>query len=60
MSSNEEIIPIIDFSLFNTDPAQCAEQIKRASESIGFFYLVNHGIPQQEIDTMFELVGTLR
>ncbi|RUS20491.1 hypothetical protein BC937DRAFT_95092 [Endogone sp. FLAS-F59071] len=55
MSSNEEIIPIIDFSLFNTDPAQCAEHIKRASESIGFFYLVNHGIPQQEIDSMFEL-----
>ncbi|CAG8491603.1 13889_t:CDS:2 [Gigaspora margarita] len=40
-------IPIIDFSLFEEDPLNCSKQIRTASESIGFFFLKNHGIEQK-------------
>ena len=52
-------IPVIDFSLFETNPRQCAEEIREASERIGFFYLCNHGIPQEHIDGVFEQVRAL-
>ncbi|KAG0362369.1 hypothetical protein BC939DRAFT_456610 [Gamsiella multidivaricata] len=61
MSSNQQLdtsatvtIPVIDFSLFTSDPAECARQVGEASQHIGFFYLKNHGIPQDLIDRMFE------
>ncbi|CAG8531282.1 14891_t:CDS:10 [Funneliformis caledonium] len=48
-----EQIPIIDFSLF--DQIDCSKEIKRASETIGFFYLKNHGISQDEAKEFFDL-----
>ncbi|CAG8465242.1 9241_t:CDS:2, partial [Dentiscutata heterogama] len=47
-------IPIIDFSLFEEDSSNCSKQIKSASESIGFFFLKNHGIEREIIDDMFK------
>src|SRR4051794_25472923 len=52
-----EQIPIIDFSLFDTDQVSCSKEIKNASETIGFFYLKNHGIPQDTVDKMFTYVN---
>ncbi|KAF9194144.1 hypothetical protein BGZ50_006623 [Haplosporangium sp. Z 11] len=49
----EVTIPVIDFSLFTSDPKECARQVGEASQNIGFFYLRNHGISQDLIDRMF-------
>ncbi|KAF9970733.1 hypothetical protein BGZ73_006500 [Actinomortierella ambigua] len=48
-----EFIPVVDFSLFHTDPEECARQIGVASQGVGFFYLKNHGVDQDMIDRMF-------
>ena len=51
-------IPVIDIScLFTNDVSEMrstADQIKSACERIGFFYIVNHGVPQQIVDNAFE------
>ena len=54
--TNMEQIPVIDFGKFDSDPVAVAAAIREACESIGFFFLKNVGIPQAEIDGMFELV----
>ncbi|CAG8653292.1 14771_t:CDS:2 [Racocetra fulgida] len=43
-------IPIIDFSLFETNQSLCAQQIKLACENLGFFYLKNHGFDEKDIE----------
>lgn len=50
-------IPVIDFALFDSDPAAVAAEVRAACESIGFLYLTNFGIPQAEIDQAFSLVS---
>jgi isopenicillin N synthase-like dioxygenase len=49
-------IPVIDFGKFDSDPVAVAAAIRDACECIGFLFLKNVGIPQTEIDGMFELV----
>ena len=50
-------IPIIDFSgAYSSDLNACkvvAENIRKASVEMGFFYIRNHGIPQTLIDQVF-------
>lgn len=53
---NMEQIPVIDFGKFDSDPVAVAAAVRDACESIGFFFLKNVGIPQAEVDGMFELV----
>ncbi|GJJ79101.1 hypothetical protein EMPS_11460 [Entomortierella parvispora] len=47
-------IPVIDFSLFKSDPVECARHVLEASQNIGFFYLKNHGVSQDLIAEMFD------
>jgi isopenicillin N synthase-like dioxygenase len=48
-------IPVIDFAPFcdGSGAQQVADAIREASESIGFFYLKNHGLPQSTLDAAF-------
>ncbi|CAG8742291.1 27360_t:CDS:2 [Dentiscutata erythropus] len=46
-------IPIIDFSLFETNRPLCAQQIKLACENLGFFYLKNHGFNEKDVEDTF-------
>lgn len=50
-------IPIIDFGPFlngsAAERAAVAAKIGKACEEVGFFYLANHGIPQELIDATF-------
>lgn len=50
-------IPVIDFSLFDTDPTQCAQLILDAAKNVGFFYLRNFGIDKGQVQAMFEMVS---
>ena len=47
-------IPVIDLSSLNSGKLQdrlaLASEIKAASVNTGFFYVKNHGVPQQTID----------
>ena len=47
-------IPIIDFAGVRAGDPQAlrrvAQQIREACTTIGFFYIVNHGVPQASID----------
>jgi isopenicillin N synthase-like dioxygenase len=45
-------IPIVDFS---RPEAELASEIDRICRDIGFFVLVNHGVPQSTIDRLHEL-----
>ena len=51
-----ESIPIVDFAHFKSDPKKVAQDVFGACKSIGFFYMINHAIPQEDIDKAFELV----
>lgn len=51
-------IPLIDVSALvaGDDPAETArvaDELTRAAEGIGFFYVINHGVPQDLIDRVF-------
>ncbi|CAO3674502.1 hypothetical protein G6F70_004754 [Rhizopus microsporus] len=48
-------IPIVDFAKFEENPNKAAQQVFDACKSIGFFYIINHNIPQRDIDKAFEL-----
>ena len=52
-----EEIPIIDFGPMNGDDeaakASVGESVRKACTEIGFFYAVNHGMPQKIIDDTF-------
>ena len=52
-----EEIPLIDFAPFTSDSsngkARVAIAIASACETVGFFYLRNHGVPQSKIDATF-------
>lgn len=47
-------IPQIDLTDFERRKAEIADQLWEASTRIGFFQLVNHDIPQAQIDEAFE------
>ncbi|KAG2196996.1 hypothetical protein INT47_006943 [Mucor saturninus] len=50
-----ETIPIVDFADYKTNPNKVAQDVLQACKSIGFFYMINHDLPQQDIDRAFEL-----
>jgi hypothetical protein len=52
-----ESIPIVDFKDFKTNPKKVAQDVFEACKSIGFFYMINHDLPQADIDRAFELVS---
>jgi isopenicillin N synthase-like dioxygenase len=47
----------IDMGHFDARKAEIAEQIWQASTEVGFFQLVNHGIPQEQVDEAFEMTA---
>ena len=55
MSTNE--VPVIDIAPFlsGRDRAGVVAQIKKASEGIGFFSIVGHGVPEELIEKMREV-----
>ncbi|CDS07993.1 hypothetical protein LRAMOSA01942 [Lichtheimia ramosa] len=48
-------IPVIDFADFDSDPKKVAGQVLDACKSIGFFYIINHDLPKDQIDKSFQL-----
>lgn len=54
-----EDCPVIDLATMHggdaADFRRIAQQITEASQNLGFFYIINHGIPPAQIDAMLEL-----
>ena len=51
-------LPILDFSLLNggaEDQQRFRDELLKAAHEVGFFYLVGHGIPDEDFDSMIEL-----
>ncbi|KIX93522.1 uncharacterized protein Z520_10700 [Fonsecaea multimorphosa CBS 102226] len=48
-------IPIIDFTQASSSPDQVARELLRACTDWGFFFVKNHPIPQDAIDSIFDL-----
>ena len=53
----KDTIPVIEFSLFSKEPDVIAREMTAACKDWGFFYVKHHGVPQESIDAMFELVS---
>jgi isopenicillin N synthase-like dioxygenase len=50
-------VPRIDMRDFERRKQEIADQLWDASTRIGFFQLVNHGIPQEQVDEAFEMTA---
>lgn len=55
-----ESIPVVDFADFKTNPKKVAQDVFEACKSIGFFYMINHDLPEQDIDRAFALVSFVK
>lgn len=55
--SKERDVPRIDMGNFESRKAEIADRLWSASTEIGFFQLVNHGIPQALIDEAFDMTA---
>ncbi|ORZ22613.1 hypothetical protein BCR42DRAFT_406612 [Absidia repens] len=52
MAPTTRTIPVIDFS---QDKSVVADRVLEACSTIGFFYMINHNLPQEQIDRAFAL-----
>jgi isopenicillin N synthase-like dioxygenase len=50
-------VPRIDLSNFDARKQEIADQLWKASTEIGFFQLVNHGLPQEQVDEAFDMTA---
>ena len=55
--TKERDVPRIDMSRFEARKAEIADQLWTASTEIGFFQLINHGIPQEQVDEAFDMTA---
>jgi len=53
------MIPVLNWSQFETDPQGFVAELGKACRETGFFLLADHGIPQALIDDTFSAADTL-
>jgi isopenicillin N synthase-like dioxygenase len=55
--ANTEIIPVIDLGPYLAGAAgaidRTAEELRFALTEIGFYFMVNHGVPSEQIQAVF-------
>ena len=53
-------IPLVDFDQYlhgsEKEKLEVATEIDSAFQNVGFVYLINHGVAQEEVDKCFEWV----
>ncbi len=55
-AATREELPVLDLTplLIGGDLEPLARELRHACETIGFFYVSHHGVPQQVVDNVFE------
>lgn len=61
-ANEERTIKIVDFSLFtdNSDKQRVSDAILSSLKSIGFVYITNHGLPDEDVQAMFKWVRLVK
>ena len=58
LTLQHDVIPVLDLGAWRAGvpgaAQRLAEELRWASETIGFYFIVNHGIAQAQIDAVFE------
>ncbi len=49
------MLPVVDLSQADRDPASFRSRLREAAHHVGFFYLVGHGVPQTQFDELFKV-----
>ncbi|AMO62320.1 dioxygenase, isopenicillin N synthase [Mycolicibacterium phlei] len=49
------MLPVLDLAAADTDPAGFQERLREAAHDIGFFYLVGHGVPDEQAAQVLRL-----
>ena len=52
----EPSIPVIDLHNFLSRKHEVSQQLLQAAKDVGFFYVCGHGIPDAEVDRVFNEV----
>ena len=57
----EAKLPIIDLETYRIegrDTSETAKSIREACKNVGFFYVKNHGVPEEIIQSLFSSAAT--
>jgi len=60
MSSEDfSAVPVLDYSLINSDKPKFLQQLRHALINVGFLYLANHSVSQENVDSLIGYIPKL-
>ena len=63
LASETELIPVLDLTGLETGDSDLIDrlgnELGRALEDVGFFFITNHGVPWEKVDAVYDAAATL-